>query len=350
MSETILNIRGLHKRYGQATALRDIDLDVRAGEFVCFLGPSGCGKTTLLRAIAGLDPQTSGTIQLYQQDISRRPPEQRGFGIVFQSYALFPNLSVLDNVTYGLVGKGLPRARREARGRELLSLVGLAGFDAKYPGQCSGGQQQRIALARALAPEPSLLLLDEPLSALDAKVRVHLRSEIKALQEKLGVTTIMVTHDQEEALTMADRIVVMDHGAIEQVGTPQDIYERPASRFVAEFVGAMNFLPARVLRPDALLLGERELRLPRPCLHPVGEKVLAAIRPEHLRLDGQGLPATLTWREFLGSHTRLWLQLDDGTEAQLLLAPQACDELPADGSRVALGFDPRHLHVYKAKA
>ena len=346
MSETILNIRGLHKRYGTAVVLRDIDLDVRQGEFVCFLGPSGCGKTTLLRAIAGLDPQSEGRILLHGHDISRLPPEQRGFGIVFQSYALFPNLSVLDNVSYGLVSKGMPRARRQARARELLQQVGLPDLGGQYPGQCSGGQQQRVALARALAPEPSLLLLDEPLSALDAKVRIHLRAQIKALQEQLGVTTIMVTHDQEEALAMADRIVVMNHGAIEQVGTPEDIYARPRSRFVADFVGSMNFLEARVSQPDVLLLCGQQIRLPQPCGRPVGEGVIAAIRPEHLGLSEQGLPAVVTEREFLGSHARLWLEIEGGAEAQLLV--QGAATLPEAGSRVHLAFDPQHLHLYPA--
>jgi len=223
-------------------ALSDIDLDVRQGEFVCFLGPSGCGKTTLLRIIAGLEVQTAGSVRQAGRDISRLPPAQRDYGIVFQSYALFPNLSVFDNVAYGLVNKRVGRKAIDARVAELLTLVGLPDADAKYPSQLSGGQQQRIALARALATSPGLLLLDEPLSALDAIVRVHLRQEIRALQQRLGVTTIMVTHDQEEALSMADRIVVMNQGAIEQVGSALEIYREPASPFVADFVGKVNVL------------------------------------------------------------------------------------------------------------
>ncbi|HHI82784.1 MAG TPA: ATP-binding cassette domain-containing protein, partial [Rhizobiales bacterium] len=219
--------------FGSFTALKDISLDVDEGEFVCFLGPSGCGKTTFLRAIAGLDIQTAGTIEQAGIDISALPPAKRDFGIVFQSYALFPNLTVEKNIAYGLENSGRPRSAVKARVEELLELVGLPEQAKKYPTQLSGGQQQRIALARAIATSPGLLLLDEPLSALDAKVRTHLRHEIKDLQDKLGITTIMVTHDQEEALTMADRIVVMDHGVIEQSGSPQDIYSRPASLFVA---------------------------------------------------------------------------------------------------------------------
>ena len=237
-----LEVRNLQKRFGDVIALGDISLDVAEGEFVCFLGPSGCGKTTLLRAIAGLDPQTAGTIQQKGRNVSRLPPAERDFGIVFQSYALFPNLTVADNVGYGLVSRRQGRAAIAKRVAELLALVGLPDAGPRYPAQLSGGQQQRVALARALATSPGLLLLDEPLSALDARVRLRLRHEIKALQRTLGVTTIMVTHDQEEALTMADRIVVMNAGAIEQVGTPQDIYRKPTTAFVADFVGSMNFL------------------------------------------------------------------------------------------------------------
>src|SRR5437868_12336298 len=245
-----LEVRNLSKRFGDFSALGDISLDVAEGEFVCFLGPSGCGKTTLLRAIAGLDPQSAGTIHQKGRDISTLPPAQRDFGIVFQSYALFPNLTVTDNVGYGLVSRRQGRAATAKRVAELLALVGLPDAGARYPAQLSGGQQQRVALARALATSPGLLLLDEPLSALDARVRLRLRHEIQALQRRLGVTTIMVTHDQEEALTMADRIVVMNQGVIEQVGTPSDIYRKPASAFVADFVGTMTFLDAEVTGPD----------------------------------------------------------------------------------------------------
>ena len=225
-----LCVRDLVKRFGQFTALREIDLDVSEGEFVCFLGPSGCGKTTLLRAIAGLDIQTSGSISQGGRDISALPPSERDFGIVFQSYALFPNLTVKRNVGYGLENRGQSRQQVAQRVRELLELVGMPEQGDKYPAQLSGGQQQRVALARALATSPGLLLLDEPLSALDARVRVHLRHEIRSLQNRLGVTTIMVTHDQEEALTMADRIVVMNHGVIEQIGSPMEIYSDAVRR------------------------------------------------------------------------------------------------------------------------
>ena len=237
-----LRVRGATKRFGGFTALDDVSLEVESGKLVCFLGPSGCGKTTLLRVIAGLEAQDAGSIEIGGRDVSRLPPAQRDFGIVFQSYALFPNLTVAQNVGYGLVNRRKARREIAARVAELLQLVGMPEQGAKYPAQLSGGQQQRVALARALASAPSLLLLDEPLSALDARVRLHLRDEIKTLQRRLGVTTVMVTHDQEEAMAMADRIVVMNRGRVEQVGSAAEIYARPASAFVADFVGEMNML------------------------------------------------------------------------------------------------------------
>src|SRR5690349_6435110 len=256
----LLKVRNLDKFFGRFQALKNISLDVGAGEFVCFLGPSGCGKTTLLRAIAGLDMQDKGTIEQGGRDISRLPPAQRDFGIVFQSYALFPNLTVVQNIGYGLVSAGLDEKRIAARVSELVELVGLGGQEAKYPAQLSGGQQQRVALARAIALSPGLLLLDEPLSALDARVRIHLREELKALQRRIGVTTIMVTHDQEEALAIADRIVVMNHGIIEQVGTPLEIYRDPATPFVADFVGHMNFLPGKLSGAGHIQIGPVALK------------------------------------------------------------------------------------------
>src|SRR4051812_35213177 len=258
MSESYLELRGIRKAFGAFTALHDIDLGIGRGEFVCFLGPSGCGKTTLLRIIAGLEVQSAGEVRQGGRDISRLPPAERDYGIVFQSYALFPNLTVANNVAYGLVNRKTPRAEATRRVEDLLRLVGLPGTEGKYPAQLSGGQQQRIALARALATSPGLLLLDEPLSALDARVRLRLRDEIKSLQRRLGVTTIMVTHDQEEALAMADRIVVMNQGVIEQVGTPMDIYRKPTTAFVADFVGTMTFLDGEIAGPMSLRVGALE--------------------------------------------------------------------------------------------
>ncbi|MCO5401204.1 putative 2-aminoethylphosphonate ABC transporter ATP-binding protein [Ralstonia soli] len=254
-----LEVRALCKQFDSFHALHEIDLTVHQGEMLCFLGPSGCGKTTLLRIIAGLENQTSGALNQNGRDISWLPPGKRDYGIVFQSYALFPNLTVADNVAYGLTNRRVARADINARVAELLKLVGLPTSGGKYPSQLSGGQQQRVALARALATKPGLLLLDEPLSALDALERIRLRTEIRRLQQQVGITTIMVTHDQEEALSMADRIVVMNQGRIEQVGTPQEIYERPATPFVADFIGKVNVLKAEALGDRRFRVGTLEL-------------------------------------------------------------------------------------------
>ncbi len=307
-----LSVRGVGKLFGRFRALRSVDLDVARGEFVCFLGPSGCGKTTLLRAIAGLDPQSEGTIHIDGRDVSHAPPAARDFGIVFQSYALFPNLSVADNVGYGLVNRGDARPAIAARVAELLALVGLSDQAAKYPVQLSGGQQQRVALARALATSPGLLLLDEPLSALDARVRLRLRDEIKGLQRKLGVTTIMVTHDQEEALSMADRIVVMNHGVVEQVGSPQDIYLRPATAFVADFVGRLTFLPGRMAGAGRVEIGGQVFACSDPGALPQGAEVEVGLRPEAVVIGGKAgsgntLSVSIADAEFLGAYSRLEL-------------------------------------------
>ena len=243
--EQYLSVKNVAKYFGKFQALNNINFDVNEGEFVCILGPSGCGKTTLLRVIAGLESQSEVTIRQNNNDISLLPPDQRDFGIVFQSYALFPNLTVKDNISFGLKTRKQYRNEIDSRVDELLKLVGLSDHINKYSAQLSGGEQQRVALARALAPSPGLLLLDEPLSALDAKVRQHLRLEIKNLQKQLGVTTIMVTHDQEEALTMADRIILMNNGVIEQEGSPQDIYSKPTTAFSANFIGTTNLFKAK---------------------------------------------------------------------------------------------------------
>lgn len=311
-AQPYLKIDRLTKKFGEFVALDEVSLEVFEGEFVCFLGPSGCGKTTLLRAIAGLDIQTSGTVVQAGKDISPLPPSERDFGIVFQSYALFPNLTVEKNISFGLENEKAGQSVIKQRVSELLDLVGLPEQGKKYPAQLSGGQQQRIALARALATSPGLLLLDEPLSALDAKVRTHLRHEMKALQKRLGVTTIMVTHDQEEALTMADRIVVMNHGVIEQVGTPTQIYREPGTLFVADFIGAMNQVNARQIDDEKVLVGEIELQT-RSLQPTAGENVIVAIRPEDIipttdSESGQNsFPAIVTDMEFLGSFWRVAL-------------------------------------------
>ncbi len=346
-----LKIDRVSKSFGAFHALKSISLDIYEGEFVCFLGPSGCGKTTLLRAIAGLDIQSSGTIEQAGRDISALPPSKRDFGIVFQSYALFPNLTVGENVGYGLVNTGKRKSEIQSRVAELLAMVGLEGQDRKYPTQLSGGQQQRVALARAIAMSPGLLLLDEPLSALDARVRMHLRAELKYLQRRLGVTTIMVTHDQEEALAIADRIVVMNHGVIEQIGTPQEIYRRPATPFVASFVGQMNFFTAAVQEVDRLQIGAIGIDVvnggaPRP----TGGTVRICLRPEDVQVRGiqpnqaNVFEARIEELEFLGSFCRAQLAAlqDESIRFQAdfsINAMRDLDLVPGRSLQVALPQD-----------
>lgn len=333
-TETYLKIENVWKAFGDFFALKDISLEVNRSEFVCFLGPSGCGKTTLLRAIAGLDIQTTGSVFQDGKDISALPPSERDFGIVFQSYALFPNLTVEKNIAFGLENSGIARPDIDKRVAELLALVALPEQAKKYPAQLSGGQQQRIALARAIAMSPGLLLLDEPLSALDAKVRVHLRHEVKDLQRKLGVTTIMVTHDQEEALAMADRIVVMNHGVIEQVGTPTEVYREPVSLFVADFIGETNQLVCVAdNKGKGVRIGKRRFASAAHTLAD-GLDVIAVIRPEDIIPHGGGarspgapdkisqpdntVETTVDEMEFLGSFWRTRLSSADLGAGQIV--------------------------------
>jgi len=349
-----LALEGVRKEFGAFTALRDIKLEVAQGEFVCFLGPSGCGKTTLLRIIAGLEVQTAGTVRQAGRDISRLPPAQRDYGIVFQSYALFPNLSVFDNVAYGLVNRREPRAAIAARVAELLKLVGLPDSGAKYPSQLSGGQQQRIALARALATSPGLLLLDEPLSALDALERVRLRQEIRSLQQRLGVTTIMVTHDQEEALSMADRIVVMNQGAIEQVGSALDIYREPASPFVADFVGKVNVL-AGTVEAGAVRVGSTVLKC-NGLEASMGHAVKIYLRPEDIVArpiaagDSNVFESRIEKIEFLGSYCLVRVATDGlGQPLTVYLSLNFLSEQALEpGSSLRLRILPERLRLFDA--
>ncbi len=346
-----LQVQGVTKTFGRFAAVDDVSLDVTRGEFVCILGPSGCGKTTLLRIIAGLEEHETGRIIQEGVDVSGLPPSRRDFGIVFQSYALFPNLSAADNVSYGLRNIRLPESQVLANVRRLLELVGLIDLGNRYPAQLSGGQQQRVALARALALSPGLLLLDEPLSALDARVRAALRAEVVALQRRLGVTTVMVTHDQEEALTMADRIVVMRDGKIVQVGTPLEIYQEPATSFVADFVGVMNFLPG-VMAPDRrhVVYGDCALAIaPQDGPPDAGSAVNLAIRPEEVIVVNGTAPETNVLQteiedvEFIGPFYRLKLRLSVCGAAQQELSLVAYISPKAGVSVSRGGTLPIHL-------
>jgi putative spermidine/putrescine transport system ATP-binding protein len=315
---TFLTLTGIQKRFGLATAVQDFNLVAEKGEFVSFLGPSGCGKTTTLRMIAGFEQPTAGTILVDGVDITDRPPNRRNIGMVFQSYALFPNMSVAANVGFGLRVRKQPKDQIAKRVTELLDLIHLPDKADRYPWQLSGGQQQRVALARALAIEPQVLLLDEPLSALDAKIRVILRNEIRAIQRELGITTVYVTHDQEEALSLSDRIVVMSEGRIEQVGTPFEIYNFPATAFVASFVGTLNVVSARVVEAATgrITVDGQEIRAAKPITVAAdGARVTAALRPEMLSMgDGGGsgrFRASVEDVTFLGSVVRIRVRLAD---------------------------------------
>ena len=329
---SFLDISHLEKSFGANRVVKDFTLGIEKGEFISLLGPSGCGKTTVLRMVAGFETPSSGAIRIGGTDMVGRRPNQRNIGMVFQAYALFPNLTVADNVGFGLKIKGVPRDQINARVTEMLALIGLPDKGSYYPFQLSGGQQQRVALARALAPKPQVLLLDEPLSALDAKVRVSLRTEIRAIQRELGITTIFVTHDQEEALSISDRIVVMNGGIADQVGTPFEIYHRPTTRFVANFVGQLNVFRAD---GDGRIGGVS-----------VGQGDFAA-RPEAISLGRAPgadivLPATVTEVEFLGSVIRLTAEAA-GARVALDTFNRADAPPPTIGTQVELSLFARDL-------
>jgi len=283
-----LRLENLTKRYGKLTAVDQVNLEIQEGEFICFLGPSGCGKTTVLRMITGFETVTAGAVIFGDQVINDLPPKKREFGIVFQSYALFPNMTVEENIAFGLKMRKVPKKTIAERVDVMLDLIGLSGWRSLYPAQLSGGQQQRVALVRALAPDPQVLLLDEPLSALDAKIRLRLRAEIKRLQQELKKTMIHVTHDQEEALSIADRVVVMEDGQFRQVGRPIDIYKNPSCSFVADFVGTSNFFTGK-RSADVVDLGKRKFKV-ASCGTQTGEPVSMAIRPENIEVFRAGMP------------------------------------------------------------
>jgi putative spermidine/putrescine transport system ATP-binding protein len=301
----------MHRWYGSVHALNGLSIDIAPGEFIALLGPSGCGKTTALRALGGLDEVDQGRILVGGKDVTNVPTNKRNMGIVFQAYSLFPNMSARDNVAYGLRLRGVDGAARKKKADEMLDLVGLAAQAGRYPHQMSGGQQQRVALARALAIEPSVLLLDEPLSALDAKVRRQLREEIRRIQIMIGITTLFVTHDQEEALAMGDRVGVMSAGRLEQIAQPAELYDRPKTRFVAEFVGLTNRIPGTASNGVVSILGTNV-----PLLEGSVQsgRVVALVRPENVRVSaapgGNGRVAAVS---FLGSLCRAQVMLPDET-------------------------------------
>ncbi|HET7168142.1 MAG TPA: ABC transporter ATP-binding protein [Candidatus Limnocylindrales bacterium] len=347
-----LDLSHVQKRFGGFTAVHDFDLSAHRGEFVSFLGPSGCGKTTTLRMIAGFEYPDGGSIKVDGKEITGLPPNKRNVGMVFQSYALFPNMTVASNVGFGMRVKGRPKATIDKRVGELLELINMPDKASSYPFQLSGGQQQRVALARALAIEPQVLLLDEPLSALDAKIRVALRKEIRDIQRQLGITTVYVTHDQEEALELSDRVVVMSQGRIEQVGTPFEIYNFPATAFVASFVGTLNALPARIVEPASgrIEFGGREVRAGSTLSGRPGDEVMVAIRPEMISLAGidpepsdatNRLPATIEDVAFLGSVVRFKVSV--GSDATIINVDTFNNPnlaVPSAGSSVWITFPP----------
>src|SRR3954469_5657564 len=344
MSETAATVefRGIRREFGPTVALDGLDLTVRPGELVALLGPSGCGKTTALRMLAGFEHPDSGEVLVDGEDVTRVPAHRRDAGMVFQSYSLFPHLDALDNVAFGLRMRKVRTAERRSRAAELLELVGLAEKGGRFPHELSGGQQQRVALARALALRPRVLLLDEPLSALDAKVRLSLREEIRRLQQELGITTLFVTHDQEEALSMADRVAVMRAGKLEQCAAPAELYGRPATAFVAEFVGTMSRLPGLLTDGVVDVLGQR---LPVDGEAPAGPEVDVLVRPEAIdvRADETG-DARVVATAFLGAVVRVTVRLGDDTEVKADLPTHEAAELTT-GAAVSVSLPERPVLV-----
>ena len=345
-----LRLRNLSKRYGRTTVVDGVDLDAAASRIVCVLGPSGCGKTTLLRLIAGFETPDGGTIQQNGRDVTLLPPEARDYGIVFQSYALFPNRTVEANVGFGLEATGVDRATRARRISELLSLVGLTSHASKYPNQISGGQQQRVALARALALSPGLLLLDEPLSALDANVRAHLRTELQALQRRIGVTALMVTHDREEAFSVADQVVIMNKGRIEQTGSPEEVYLRPANLFVARLLGGCNSLRVDMIGDSLAVAQGLKLQTDGASLNG-SNRTNVCIRPgavlvgQEAQSSSNHFDARVVSVTFLGDMVRLLLEPVDNPQAviEAEVLRSRLDRIPQPQEMIGFALPPRQL-------
>lgn len=350
MSNNVI-IRNAVKRYGDFTALNGVSLDIREGEFFTLLGPSGCGKTTLLRMIAGFNSIEGGDFFFGDKRINDMPAHKRDIGMVFQNYAIFPHLSVEENVAYGLKARNVPRAEIKKRVADALELVQISHLASRKPNELSGGQQQRVALARAFVIEPSVLLMDEPLSNLDAKLRVQMRSVIKKLQRRLGITTIYVTHDQEEALAISDRIAVMKEGRIMQIGMPSEIYAKPASPFVAGFIGVSNFIECEISgKADRSLVRfkdglELHMRLSRDY---AGKAILSA-RPEQLIFAKEGMPGETLFSTFLGDFIEYEVRLDDGQNLIVNEYTKDTAAIHPVGERVHIRFDPASVSLYESE-
>jgi len=344
-----LEISNLTKSFGANTVVSDVSLFIEQGKFVCFLGPSGCGKTTLMRIVAGLEQPTSGTVRLDGRDMTSIPTNERNFGMVFQALALFPHLDVAGNIGYSLRYRTMAKHHKQERIDELLTLVDLPGMQSRRVDQLSGGQRQRVAIARALAQEPRLFLMDEPLSALDAKLRDHMQVELRQLQQKLKITTIFVTHDQREAMTIADQIVVMANGRVQQVGSPVEIYRRPVNRFVADFIGQSNLADAILVDRDHVRLAGSVIAAgPAPSTFTSGDKVTVCARPESTRLSRKqagstGPVATVTFVRDLGSSVEVFLD-SDGRQVIASLAPSAWAELQGEEA-YSISFAPGSVTV-----
>ena len=355
-AEADVALRGVTKSFGPVVAVDDLTLEIPRGIFLSLLGPSGCGKTTTLRLIAGFEQPSQGDIFIRGQRVNLVPAYRRDFSMVFQNFALFPHMTVANNVAFGLRMRRLPRDERDARVREALSLVHLAGFEDRYPRQLSGGQQQRVALARAIVVRPAVLLLDEPLGSLDKKLREEMQVELRQLQREIGITTAFVTHDQEEALTLSDRVAIMNGGKIEQIGTPRELYERPATDFVANFLGVSNIFDGRVAGRDGgdalVTIGPIQVRVPWEAGLEVGGPIRVAVRPEKIRLgprdEKEGLPVRVRHIVYLGATTHFYLEGPEGQSLVVHVQNVSPDTAPwTPGDEVSCHLEPKSVFILR---